>query len=82
MAMPSFTAEASLYKTSEQYAAAGTTRALTGGARIVPQQTGIGCFTRNFSLGPLSLSIRCCAFPPRCCLRGCVVGICRSFCAP
>jgi hypothetical protein len=38
MNMPGFTAEASLYKTSEHYKAVGTPDVLAGGVEIVPQQ--------------------------------------------
>jgi hypothetical protein len=84
--MPTFTAEASLYSSSEQYAAMGTTGALAGGANLVPQQVSalfcIGGFNRTFSVGPLSVTLSGCAIPPRACVRACAFGLCRSFCLP
>jgi hypothetical protein len=83
MAIPGFIREEIvLYKTSEQYKMAGAVEALAGSEEVMPQQTGIGCFNRTFSAGPFSLTLRCCALPPRCCLRACAFGLCRSFCIP
>jgi hypothetical protein len=83
MRMPGFTADPAVYASSGlMYGMAGAMDAPAQGAVVVPQQTGIGCFNRTFSVGPFSLTLRCCALPPRCCLRACAFGICRSFCIP
>jgi hypothetical protein len=60
MRMPGFTAETSLYRTSEYYNMGGTFGALAGGAEVVPQ----ACT----SLGPCTLCYSCSIFPPRCCV--------------
>jgi hypothetical protein len=70
MRMPGFTGEASLYNTSEHYQMGGAVGAPAGGAAVVPQ--AFGCVSRTFSIGPASISIRCCAFPPGCTVRICL----------
>ncbi len=80
MRMPGFTAETSLHSTSEHYRMAGSGEALVGNGEVVPQ--AIGCVSRTFNLGPLSLNVRCCALPPSCCLRACAFGHCFSRCIP
>jgi hypothetical protein len=80
MTLPGYAANASLYRSSRPYVMAGAGGAMDDSADIVPQQ--IGCISRSLGTGPLSVTVRCCAFPPRCCLRACAFGACRSFCIP
>jgi len=43
----------------------------------------IGCVTLlDRSLGPASIRLRCCAFPPKCCIRLCAFGRCVEPCVP
>jgi len=78
--MPGFTAEALLYQTSEHYQMVGAFEALTG-AEVMPQQ--IGCIDKTLSVGPASITIHCCAWPPGCEFKACLPFIgCKTFNIP
>lgn len=67
-------ADASLYRTSEQYKAVGTSQASAGGAAVVPQ----ACV----NIGPCRVCVDFRIFPPRACLRFSCFGFNRSLCVP
>lgn len=75
MKMPGFTAEASLYKTGENYKEAGAFEASASGTAIVPQ----ACV----NIGPCRVCVDFRAFPPRACISvRCPLGIGFSRCIP
>jgi hypothetical protein len=60
MSMPRFTAEASLYQTSEPYRTSGTLAAAHGGSTVLPQmifgwEWGLGSVLSNLAPGQLPL---------------------------
>lgn len=75
MAIPGFTAETLVHKSSEHYTRAGAMDAPAGGAAVVPQ----ACV----NIGPCSVCVTFRVFPPRACFSlRCPLGIGFSRCIP
>jgi len=78
MKLPNFTAEATLNH-ADNYSQIGTVGTDAGHENaVIPQ--ALFCTSRTFGVGPLSISVKCCAVPPGCRIRACAFGLCRSFC--
>jgi hypothetical protein len=74
MAIPGFTAETSLYKTTEHYKMAGAVGVLPGSAAVMPQQC--------VNLGPCRACLSFRPFSPQACLTFSCLGLSRRFCLP
>ena len=78
MNFPGYTAEASLTGFVQPRRFTTAEGVSESGPKVVPQ--AIGCVSKTFGVGPLRITVKCCALPPGCSLRACAFGICKSFC--